>query len=82
MLVAGKDWQEHLGWGQDRYLLADIYDAQRDHSEWSIQWKKQPNFPPHPARPKAKSTPVEQTAPGEKKQPGRIASLWKSLQPR
>jgi len=48
---------EHLGWGVDRHLAADTYDAINLNTRATGQWKnKAPTFPtwprPKPATPK------------------------------
>lgn len=53
MLAGGRDnWHDHFGWGQDRYLLADLHDAVRWDSIYTTAWGKNgPTFEPHPSRP-------------------------------
>lgn len=61
LMQGGKDL---FGWGTERHLLADIYDAVNVNTRVSGQWKKgsEPKFSPWP-RPSTKPKP----APGEKK---------------
>ncbi|MGW1836971.1 hypothetical protein [Streptomyces sp. NPDC002067] len=51
--------REHFGWGQDRHLAADLYDALNANTRATGQWNrgKAPTIPPFP-RPtsQAKST--------------------------
>lgn len=37
-----------MGWGQDRHLLADIYDALNLNTKATGNFKKAPDFPPWP----------------------------------
>ncbi|WP_372407202.1 hypothetical protein [Streptomyces luteireticuli] len=46
--------RQHMGWGQDRHLAADLYDAINANTRATGQWKgKPPAIPPFP-RPEAK----------------------------
>jgi hypothetical protein len=47
---------DHFGWGQDRHLLADIFDAINQNTRASGNWgkKKAPKMDPYP-RPKSKA---------------------------
>lgn len=59
----------HFGWGQDRHLLADIYDAITFNTQATGNWTKPPDLPrwPRPGssvKEKAKTT---------------VASLWGQL---
>lgn len=48
--------RDHFGWGQDRYMLADIYDALNLNTTATGQWKKKPpEIKPYP-RPKVKAS--------------------------
>jgi hypothetical protein len=57
--------REHFGWGADRALLADIYDAINMNTKATGSWKKgkSPDFPawPRPVRaaPEKKTTSVK-----------------------
>ncbi|MFF4528183.1 hypothetical protein ACFY1P_02825 [Streptomyces sp. NPDC001407] len=46
----------HFGWGQDRHLLADLFDAINSNTKATGQWGrgKAPKIPPFP-RPQAKA---------------------------
>ncbi|MFI2673992.1 hypothetical protein ACH5AU_31300 [Streptomyces albidoflavus] len=53
--------REHLGWGQDRHLAADLYDAVGQLTRAAGNWsKKPPDIPqyPRPSRAKTEKTPV------------------------
>lgn len=39
---------EHFGWGQDRHIQTDIYDALMYNTAATGQWKKPPDFPDWP----------------------------------
>ena len=47
--------REHFGWGHDRHLLADVYDALNQNTRATGNWGKKgpPKIEPYP-RPKAK----------------------------
>lgn len=49
--------RDHYGWGVDRHLLANLYDALNLNTRASGNWgkKKPPNLPDYP-RPKSKPT--------------------------
>lgn len=55
-------WQEHFGWGADRHLLANVFDAQQINTQATGNWgKKAPKMPLTP-RPKiAKAKPQVKT---------------------
>lgn len=59
--------REHFGWGQDRHLLADIYDAVSTNTAATGNWKKPPTIPEWP-RPK--------TALSEPKKRVTVKDLW------
>lgn len=48
--------REHFGWGMDRHMQANIYDALNANTRMTGSYDKgkAPKFPPHP-RPKSKS---------------------------
>lgn len=47
--------REFFGWGMDRHMMADAYDALNQNTRATGQWKsKPPTFPEYP-RPKKKS---------------------------
>ena len=51
--------REHFGWGVDRHMNADIFDALNVNTKATGNWKKPPNFPvwPRPdVKPKADET--------------------------
>lgn len=54
--------RDHFGWGADRYMLADLYDAVNQNTRATGNWgkKKPPKFPEYP-RPKTKAKPVKNT---------------------
>lgn len=68
--------RQHLGWGVDRHLLADLYDALNQNTRATGNWAKGkvPTFPLWP-RPKPK-------APPEKKPAVSVADLYARLQQR
>ncbi|MCJ0870255.1 hypothetical protein [Streptomyces sp. AP-93] len=53
--------REFLGWGQDRHLMADLFDALNANTRASGQWAKgkAPKLPEYP-RPKATTPQPEQ----------------------
>jgi hypothetical protein len=53
---------EHFGWGQDRHLWADIYDAMTFNTEATGHWSKRPNLPSWP-----RPTSTTERPKGEKK---------------
>lgn len=58
--------REFHGWGRDRYLLADLYDALNANTRATGNWgKKPPNIKPYP-RPEPK----------REKRKVTVASLW------
>lgn len=73
MLAHGRDWQDHFGWGTDRYLRADTHDAIRWHTVSTTQWKPPaPTFEPHPLRPKHTTAPKPDAEPSQKG----LRGLW------
>lgn len=69
--------RQHFGWGVDRHLLADLYDAVNQNTRATGNWAKGkvPTFPGWP-RPKS-----EATAP-EPKKPVTVAELYQRFQRR
>lgn len=65
--------RKHFGWGQDRHLLADIYDAITFNTEATGHWTKPPDLP---------SWPRPTTATPEEKPKVTVASLWGQLKRR
>jgi hypothetical protein len=59
---------EHLGWGHDRHLMADLFDAVNQNTRASGNFKKPPKFKPYP-RPKPKA----------EKKPRSVADVYNSL---
>lgn len=57
---------EHFGWGQDRHLLADIYDAINQNTRASGNWgkSKAPKIPEWP-RPRSTSQPKKKVSVAE-----------------
>lgn len=55
--------REHFGWGTDRHLLANVYDAINVNTTATGQWKKgkAPDFPPCP-RPETKRKPKKRVS--------------------
>lgn len=48
---------QHIGWGQDRHMLADLIDAIQQNTRATGNFKKPPKIKPYP-RPKAAPKPV------------------------
>jgi hypothetical protein len=69
--------REHFGWGIDRHLTADLYDALNQNTRATGNWGKKgaPKIPEYP-RPKAKA---KTTA---KKRVKSVAELYRKFQPR
>lgn len=61
--------QEHYGWGQDRHIQADLYDAISLNTRATGNWKKPPDIPAWP-RPE-----VEQ----EETKSSTVVDLWNYL---
>ena len=59
--------REHFGWGQDRHLLADIYDAVSQNTVLTGNWKKPPTIP---------SWPRPETAEAPEKKRTTVKDLW------
>jgi hypothetical protein len=73
--------REHFGWGVDRHLKADIFDALNQNTRATGNWGKgkAPKFPAWP-RPTAKKT--KQANGGKKKQDKRrvsVAEIYKQF---
>ncbi|MGW2541543.1 hypothetical protein ACWC5I_11865 [Kitasatospora sp. NPDC001574] len=67
--------RHHLGWGQDRHLIADLYDAINQNTRATGQWGKgkAPKIPPWP-RPTAKAP---RKSHGQK--PTSVAAIYQQL---
>ena len=65
--------REHFGWGVDRHILADVFDAINQNTRASGQWGKKgaPKIDPWP-RPKVKQA-------EKKKKPVTVADLYKQF---
>lgn len=61
--------REHFGWGRDRHLAADIFDAINANTRLTGDYKKPPKIPSYP-RPGDKA---------EKKKPTSLAELHKQF---
>lgn len=68
--------REHFGWGADRHMTADLFDALNQNTRATGQWGKRgaPKFPEYP-RPKAK----KESHKGEKKRRLSVAEIYKQL---
>ncbi|MFG2147357.1 hypothetical protein ACGFRG_24700 [Streptomyces sp. NPDC048696] len=68
-----------FGWGQDRHLAADLYDAINSNTRATGQWGKgkAPKIPAFP-RPKAAKAPAKKAG----KQPATVAALYQHFQRR
>lgn len=61
--TGGRDnWRAHFGWGADRHLAANTYDAVNLGTLASGHWKKAPKFDPYP-----RPLDVKKTEPGKAK---------------
>jgi hypothetical protein len=69
--------REHFGWGTDRHLTADLFDAMNQNTRASGQWGKKgpPEIKPWP-----RPTPKDATP--EQKKPVSVADIYKRLQGR
>ncbi|MEU6959590.1 hypothetical protein [Streptomyces chrestomyceticus] len=68
--------RQFFGWGQDRHLTADIYDALNTNTRATGQWgKKAPKIPEFP-RPKAKTTAKAS------KRPASVAEIYQQFRGR
>ncbi|MEU0120629.1 MULTISPECIES: hypothetical protein [Streptomyces] len=69
--------REHFGWGVDRHMRADIFDAINQNTRATGNWgKKAPKFPEWP-RPKVKKKATK----GEKKRRS-VAEIYKQFSAR
>lgn len=66
--------RQFFGWGTDRYMLADIYDAINVNTTATGNWKKgkQPDIPPWP-RPDAEKKKKKRTS---------VRDVWNKFQTR
>lgn len=66
--------RQHFGWGADRHMMADLYDALNQNTRATGQWGKSgaPKIPPYP-RPTTKTEPAERT------KPKTVAELYKGF---
>lgn len=71
--------RDRFGWGQDRYLLADLFDAININTRATGNWQKgkAPKFEPYP-RPKSKP----KVAGAKQKKPVTVADIYKQFQRR
>lgn len=71
--------RDRFGWGQDRYLTADLFDAININTRATGNWGKgkAPKFPEYP-RPKSKPT----VAGATKRKPASVADIYKQLKRR
>lgn len=69
--------REFFGWGQDRHLRADLYDALNANTKATGQWGKgkAPKIPPFPRPAKAKTKKAG-------KRPTTVAALYQHFQRR
>lgn len=69
--------REFLGWGVERYALADLFDALNLNTKATGNWKpgKIPNFTPFPRPQKPRDE-------HEPKKPVTVADLWTQLSQR
>ncbi|GAB2329228.1 hypothetical protein STREPTOSP366_43970 [Streptomyces variabilis] len=69
--------REFLGWGVDRHMAADLFDALNANTRATGNWGKgkAPKIPQYP-RPKAKSTTTASTTP---KKPVSVAEIYARL---
>ncbi|MDH6462055.1 hypothetical protein M2302_002230 [Micromonospora sp. A200] len=74
--------RDHYGWGVDRHMAADTFDAINANTRATGNWAKGkapklPQWPRPKSKPKAKTT-----EPGEKKKPVSVADIYKQYQRR
>lgn len=69
--------RDHYGWGHDRHLMANLYDALNQNTRATGQWGKgkAPKFPAYP-RPKSKP------AGSPKGKPVTVADIYRKFQRR
>ncbi|MEU7030047.1 hypothetical protein AB0A60_25620 [Streptomyces sp. NPDC046275] len=72
--------REYFGWGQDRHLSADLYDAVNQNTRATGQWGKG-KAPKIPAYPRPKVTKAEKKKDKAKK-PRTVAEIYKHFQRR
>lgn len=67
--------REHFGWGVDRHMAADLYDALNQNTRATGNWGKgkTPKFPEYP-RPKAKAKTEK-----AKKKIASVADIYKAF---
>jgi hypothetical protein len=63
--------EEHFGWGQDRHMIADLFDALSLNTRATGRWKSKPPKIPEYPRPKSKA----------KKKPKTVKELFKQFTP-
>ncbi|MEU9126580.1 hypothetical protein AB0D08_00430 [Kitasatospora sp. NPDC048540] len=70
--------RDHFGWGVDRYLAADLYDALNVNTRATGNWPKgkAPKFPAWP-RPAARAK--KKTAPSDKPKRVGVADIYKKF---
>jgi hypothetical protein len=68
--------RDHFGWGQDRHLMADLFDAVNQNTRASGQWGKK-GAPKIPEYPRPKTKPDKKT--GTKKKKVTVADLFSKL---
>jgi len=57
MRTGGREkWYEHFGWGADRHLLANVFDAVQINTRATGNWKNKPPEMPMTPRPKVEKT--------------------------
>ncbi|WP_405056963.1 hypothetical protein OG474_30015 [Kribbella sp. NBC_01505] len=66
--------REHYGWGGDRHLAADIFDALNQNTRATGNWGKKP--PKIPAYPR----PTRKTKPENRPKPKSVAELYAGFQ--
>jgi hypothetical protein len=69
----------HFGWGVDRHLLADLYDALNQNTRATGNWAKG-KVPTFPAWPRPKARAATKVEPPKKKVT--VADLWRKFQGR
>ncbi|MFF7800253.1 hypothetical protein [Streptomyces olivaceus] len=70
--------REHFGWGVDRHLKADIFDALNQNTRATGNWGKgkAPKLPPWP-RPKPLKKPTKATGSKKAGKPISVAEIYK-----
>jgi hypothetical protein len=66
--------RQHYGWGMDRHMNADLYDALNQNTRATGQWAKgkAPNIPLYPR-------PTTKTEPTERPKPKTVADLYRGF---